>query len=219
MGMEFAPKLSSAIDAREVTLEENRWVFSEPTGVAAASRFVATVSESQISVEAVLPTDAKERFETRASVIFNEFYRAFQPAIILASSALIRATLQIDGDARTFLSTHVTKFDETRLRHLGRPIHLFGLRLFMPPVQQQQKSKGKKGGKAARAEQSANWMVDVKAESLLEDTSKLFLEADARWQPPVAWDDSTASKIVERLGVVSEFVNEHFIPFLKGEAE
>jgi hypothetical protein len=228
-GLEFAPKLSSAIDPREVALEESRWMFSQPMGENTAGRFVVAVREAQLSIEATFPAESEEMFENRARVILNEFKKLFQPELMLASNALMRATLPVDGDARTFLAQYVTQLDPDRLAPLGRPVHLFGIRLFMPPFQFEQTAnppknassagKGRKNKPQKTTVSTVDWMVDVKAESMIEDTSKLFLEADARWEPPEEWDEDVSEKIVQRLGVVSGFLKKNFIPFLTHQPE
>lgn len=225
-GLEFAPKLASAIDPREVSLEENGWTFSQPMGENTAGQFVIAVRESQLSIEATFPAESEEMFENRARVVLNEFKKLFMPELMLGSSAMIRATLPVDGDARTFLATYVTKLDIDRLAPLGRPVHLFGIRLFMPPYKIEKsasptKPVGAAGGKKKKASKNAlpsvDWMVDVKAESMIDDTSKLFLEADARWEPPQQWNDKVSAEIVQRLGVVSDFLKTNFIPFLMSQ--
>lgn len=224
-GMEFAPKLSSAIDARDVTFEESKWTFSQPMGSIAAGRFSVNVSDTQIAIEASFPSDNEEVFENRSRVIFSEFHKFFRPDLLLSSGALVRATLQIDGDAREFLARYVTKFDKAKLRAMGRPIHLFGIRLFMPPfvlekqTTQKPTPKGKPRKRPTKTVETTDWMVDVKAESLLDDTSKLFLEADSRWEAPEAWEAKATGRIVDRLGTVSGFLRNNFIRFLTNETE
>jgi hypothetical protein len=224
-GLEFAPKLASAIDPREVSLEESRWLFSQPMGENTAGRFLIGVRESQLSIEAMFPAESEEMFENRARVILKEFSKLFTPEVMLGSSAMIRATLPVDGDARTFLARDITKLEPERLEPLGRPVHLLGIRLFMPPFQYEKRvsptkpassaSKGKK--KPSKTVSTIDWMVDVKAESMIEDTSKLFLEADARWQPPQEWNDKVCEEIVQRLGIVSNFLKANFIKFLTSQ--
>lgn len=236
-GLEFIPKLGSAIDAREVSLEEKKWTLSQPMGATPISQLAVSIAESEIHVEGILPNYGAEMFEHRSGVIFNEFYKFFKPDVLLSSSALFRATMQIDGDARVFLAKEVTRFDGKRLKHLGRPIHLFGMRLFMPPFEVQQRAapkgvkgvKGVKGAKGAKGvrrkrpgrgpELSSDWMVDIKAESMIDDTSKLFLEANAQWQSSEPWGATTAQKIVDRLGDVTGFVTSNLLPFLASNSD
>lgn len=55
-----------------------------------------------------------------------------------------------------------------RIERLGRPIHGGGLRFVMPP----------------RPEDHEPVMIELKIESFLEDTSKLFIEAQLTWPMP-----------------------------------
>jgi len=112
---------------------------------------------------------------------------------------MIHGTIPINGDARTFLAQHVMSIDPDRVDRFGRPIHLVGLRFFFPPF----RHKGKKGKAAV-----ANWQVNVKAESLLEDPSKLYLEADADWSEPEDWSDEATANLVKQLGIVSSYLEE-----------
>ena len=95
--------------------------------------------------------------------------------------AKVMATVPIDGDAREFLFTHVANLPKEKLNPLRRPVHLFGIRLGMPAFQVETPPKGKK--KKGQIIESAEWGVDVKAESLAVDTRKLFLEATGQWPP------------------------------------
>jgi hypothetical protein len=129
--------------------------------------------------------------------------------------------LQVDGDARVFLMQHVMALDQERMKKLGRPMHCVGLRMFLPPVVLRPKKPtgtGKKKGKQAEAK-VIDWQVDVKAESLIENPSKLFLEALAEWSGPQKWDKSAPEQIVSRLDLVSEYVKNNFLPFLRSAPE
>ena len=215
-GLEFAGKISSALDAREVALAENQWVLAQPLGANANSKFAVTVTDSAISVQAELPSDRLEKFDNRAHVILSEFQKMFKPELLLGSRAMVRATLQIDGDARTFLIAHVTRFDTAKLKPLGRPVHLFGIRLFMPPYEQtttaSAKSKKSKAKKVVRT--TVDWMVDIKAESYIQDPAKLFLEATATWHTPRKWDTKIVDHIVKGMDTTSDYLRENFVPFL-----
>jgi hypothetical protein len=220
-GLELAGKLSSALDAREVALGENQWVISQPMGASVNSKFAVTIDESTISIEAALPTDKLEKFDNRAHVILTEFKKMFDPQLLLRSQSMVRATLQIDGDARMFLCSHVTHFDTAKLKPLGRPVHLFGIRFFMPPYEQTSAPPAKPGkSKAKKAAKTAvDWMIDVKAESLIQDPSKLFLEATAEWQTPRPWDKRIVEHVVQGMDTTLDYLRDNLIPTLSGDAK
>ena len=181
-GLEFAAKLSTHVDVpRGLDLQENQWSFSQPLGTTSRGVFQVVVKESELVLEAAFPSHPLEWFEHRFKFIVEEFRRMFTPGLLLASSAAYRGTLQIDGDARNVLD-HARYQDGTRTisTNLGRPLHLFGIRLLMPPFQEQKPAEGKR--KKAKVVRTVDWVADVKAESLVEDTGKLFLEATGQWQ-------------------------------------
>ncbi len=217
-GLEFAAALSGHFAAKGVQLEDHQWTFSQPLGSRVDSDFRIVVGSGHISLEADFPSDREEVWEHRYALILTEFGKTFRPELCLGSSVVMRAIIPIDGDARSFLSTYVTKFDVRRLQPLGRPVHGFGIRLFMPAFQKmatESQSKGK--GKKQQKTETIDWTVDVKAESLIEDPSKLFIEAQASWQVPRKWGASTVDELVSKLAVVGDFLKSQFIPFLIAE--
>ncbi len=216
-GLEFAAKLSAHVDApRGLDLQENQWTFSQPLGASPAGGLRVVVRESQLVLEAAFPTHALEWFEHRYDFILSEFHKMFGPGLLLESSASVRGTLQVDGDARRFLTTYVTKMEGERLSPLGRPLHLFGIRLLLPPFQEQAPPTGKrKKGKIVR---TVDWVADVKAESLVEDTGKLFLEATGQWPAPRRWDEKATKSVVGQLAVVCGFLKNNLVPFLTAES-
>jgi hypothetical protein len=215
-GLEFAAKLSAHVDApRGLELQENQWTFSQPLGSTPRGVFQVVVQESQLILEAAFPSHPLEWFEHRYEFILSEFHNMFTPGLLLASSAMIRGTLPIDGDARKFLTTYVTKMEQPRLSSLKRPLHLFGIRLLMPPFQEQQPPAGRR--KKPKVVRTVDWVADVKAESLVEDTQKLFLEANGQWATPKTWDDRATKSVVGQLAIVSDFLKNNLLPFLMAQ--
>jgi hypothetical protein len=215
-GLEFAAKLSVLVDApRGLDLQDNQWTLSQPLGTTALGVFKVQVNESQLQLETVFPTHPLEWLAHRYEFIVSEFCKMFTPELLLGSFAGVRGTLQIDGDARLFLTTHVTQMEPTRLSPLGRPLHLFGIRLLMPPFRQHQTPKGKR--KKGKVVKMVDWVADVKAESLVEDTTKLFLEASGQWPAPQKWDEGAVRRVVEQLDTVCDFLKSNLVPFLTAE--
>lgn len=141
--MEFGAKLAAYFDARGVELQDRSWTFSQPLGDSAAGLFRVVIQEQAVTLEARLPTNPLEWFEHRYEFILNEFQETFKPAFLITSTAKILATIQIDGDARSFLLQHVANMPVKRLEALHRPIHIVGLRLAMPAFELQEPPKPK----------------------------------------------------------------------------
>jgi len=214
-GMEFGAKLSAYFDARGVDLQDSSWTFSQPLGDSAAGLFQVTIQEQAVTLEARLPTNNLEWFEHRYEFILEEFRKAFKPTFLISSTAKVIATISVDGDAREFLFNHVANIPHERLRPLGRPVHIVGMRLGMPPFQLQTPPKGKR--KKGKVVKSAEWAVDVKAESLAIDTRKLYLEVTGQWPPgPKAWTTKVTKESVTRLGIVKGFLTDRVVAFLNG---
>jgi len=205
-GWDFGKALAEFIEPNKSDLKGEAWFFTQPQGPSPNSFLSVTVQPSDIQLHASYPIHGREWYEARYGMLLRRFAEFFKPELILESSAMIRGNLPINGDARTFLAEHVMNMDPSRTDPFGRPIHLLGLRFFFPPFRQ----KGKKGKDAI-----TNWQVNVKAESLLEDPSKLYLEADADWPTPSAWNDNAVSHILEQLDTVGGYLEKNVVAFLQ----
>src|SRR5262245_267429 len=113
-GWDFGKALSEFIQPNKSDLKEEAWTFSQPHGDSPHSSVSVTVQTSSIEFDVLLPNQKKEWYETRYGVLLNKFAAFFEPRIILASSAMIHGTMQVDGDARTFLARHVMNIEEDR---------------------------------------------------------------------------------------------------------
>lgn len=217
-GLEFAAKLSDYVDPRGVVLRDDAWIFAQPLGESAAGLLQVVIQPATVMLEARLPTNSLEWFETRYTAILNEFRETFHPSWLPASSAKVCGTIQVDGDARVFLFEHLTQMN-TRLRPLGRPIHLFGLRIAMPAFELREPPSGRK--KQGKLVKSSDWWVEVKAESLFEDPTKLYLEATGQWQTetPKPWSEGTIEEAVGRLATISDYIKDNLLPFLTADPE
>src|SRR5262249_31553383 len=205
-GWDFGKTLADFIEPNKSELKEEDWTFSQPQGSSPNSFLSVTVRPSNLQMDAQLPIQGKEWYETRYGLLLKKFAEFFKPELILESGSMIHGTIPIDGDARAFLAGHVMSMDPSRADQFGRPIHLVGLRFFFPPFRR----KGQKGKGAV-----TDWQVNVKAESLLEDPSKLYLEADADWPSPEQWSDGATAKLIEQLGIVSTYLERNVVAFLQ----
>ena len=217
-GLEFAAKLSGTIDSRGLDIQEHRWEFSQPLGSHASGIFRVAIDQQSLAMEANYPSDRRQAIEDRFGLILKEFKRTFRPELILSSTACVRGTLNIDGDSRSFLGGHVANIHADKLRHLGRPLHLFGLRMFLPPYVAQDAPKSTKRSKKV-PDARADWGIAICAESLMEDISKLFLEASGEWPAPRKWDDEAGDQVIEHIGTVSDYLSKQFLSFLTESGE
>lgn len=208
-GHEFAQKLATFIDPQKIELTQEKWTFTQPLGSAANSFLSVTVTQRDLQMHASFPSFGKEWYEQRYQMLLKQFRAFFGPEMILESSAMVRGVLSVDGDARIFLSQHVMQIDPARTDSFGRPIHLVGIRFFFPPFMKPKEGKRKQG--------VVDWQVNVKAESLIEDPTKLFLEADADWPVPRSWNEDSEKEEIQRLEAVSQYLEKNVIAFLQHE--
>lgn len=206
--LEYAATLADYVDPQNVSLDDQEWVFSQPISGSARSQFKVVIRPNRLQIHADFPKQAKEWFEDRQLTVMESFGERFSPKLILQSAAMIRGTLPIDGDARIFLARRVMNITEDPFRPLGRPIHVIGLRFVFPPFQ----VAGREG------KEVTDWLVEVKAESLAEDPSQLYLEADARWAQPIPWCSESLTKVIEQQDDVSRYLETNVAGFLRQAA-
>jgi hypothetical protein len=72
-----------------------------------------------------------------------------------------------------------------------------GLKFLLPPLP---------------GENQPNWQAEVKVESLVEDVRQLFIEVDAKWGNPIAWN---VDEVVTRVCTTHDFATRQVIEFLE----
>lgn len=204
-GLDFARRLTENIEPTDVNLGEQAWVFTKPTGENPNSKQTVTVTPNIVRIEAAYPVEAQELFETRSSSVLQQFSEQFSPTAIIQAAAMIRGQLQIDGDARKFLAHHVAHLEPEQVGPLQRPIHGIGLSLFLPPFSIERKGQKK---------ETTDWQLQLKIESLLQDPSQLYLEADAHWPQPTQWSKEAIRLIPDRLRILNDYLRSEVISFL-----
>jgi hypothetical protein len=218
-GFEFGTKLASLIDPSGVQIQPNQWVFSQPLGASPDASLQLSIRPGQIQFEIMHPTEVLEWIENRVGLILKEFHKQFQPKIVLGCQTQVRKTIGIDGDARAFLAHHVMRIKDQTVHTLKRPVYLLGLRLFMPAFAQPPNSitgkKKKLKGRAAELS-SADWQLSLRAESLMENPSILFVEADGQWPEPKEWNERNLEEIVKKFGILSDYIENEAMGFLRG---
>jgi hypothetical protein len=212
-GYKFAAEISEYLEARTVNLEPNQWILSQPLGAKAGGMVQVTIQPSAILFEITSPSHRLDWIANRCLMVLQVFSETFKPKLLLLSNARVAGTMQIHGDAREFLVKHVSSLDPKRFTMLKRPIHLFGIRVFCPPYEKVIPTKGKK-----KKKEMVPWQVDVRAESLLEDPSKLFLQAEAQWPTPASWNEPKIGEVVSHLSIVAEYLAKDVMEFLQNPA-
>ena len=204
-GLVFARAVANHIDATRVKLGEQEWVFTQPTGDNPNSSVQVSVVPDAVRIEANYPVETQEVFEVHAREVFREFAEQFTPTALIRSAAMIRGQIQIDGDAREFLASHVAHLDPACVAPLERPIHGIGLSLFLPMF----------AARGADGEQRTDWQLELKIQSLNEDPTKIYIEADASWPHPAQWSNQTPRETADRLQVLNEYVESNVLDFLR----
>jgi len=203
----FAAALSDYLSFEKDEFESHKWSFWEPLPGDPESRFLIVITPHTIHLDVRFPRKGQEWVEHRFETVLVKFREHFKPQVLLHSEVAFRGTLQINGDARTFLSEHVMRMDSDRIDPFDRPVHLIGLRFFFPPFKKKQDDENAGAGR--------EWAVNVRAESLMEDPSKLFLEAEAEWFRAEMWSDLTVPESVARLETVKSYVIENVVKVMR----
>lgn len=208
-GYGFASEIADYVQARSIVVDPQQWTLDQPLGPDPRSSLRLIITRDVIQFDVSFPDLRMDRIVDRCKMVMQVFGDKFKPKMVLRSGAKFTGTMQIQGDAREFLVRHVTGLDPQRFTLLHRPIHVFGIRVFCPPFEQRTK-KGKKILK-----QQTPWHVDIKAESLLDDPSKLYLEADAQWPAPKPWEQATIDEIAGHLPLVASYLGKDVMEFLQ----
>ena len=206
---EFARAVSDYYEIDNVNIESDAW-----TLLSSRHDFRIAVTHSQVELHGEALGKKQERYEVYYRTVVGCFEEHFGPEFLLASKAMVRGLLEIDGDSRTFLASHVFRMSPTRLDPLGRPLHLLGMRMFFPAYRIANESDDQN---VEALEEGSDWDVDVRLESWTEDPRKLFVEADASWKQLAKWDDKTLEDVFARLGTVSHYVRTTLLDFLQHE--
>lgn len=203
-GYEFAAELAEYIEPSSAKVGTERWLFTSAMEGSPNSRFEVSLSPTRIQIGVDFPTVTQEWVEARVREVLQRFEDFFQPKLLTGSAAMVRATLPIDGDAREFLAQHVMNIDMSRLNQFRRPVHMVGMKLLFPPY----KTKDGKGGE--------DWLLKVTAESLLDDPSRVYLEADARWSVAGEWNDRTIDTLVQHSVNIYDYMKGSVLGFIAG---
>ena len=212
-GIAFSGRLSPTIDLKNFGFHPNRWSL-EGSGHYEGLKAVFTAGNLSISFS--LPRNAQDWHEERLEFILSEFQKEFPPgAHVVSCGAMIRMLLRVDGDARKFLANHLMHLSQERINSIGRPIHILGVRLMMPPFKMVKKTEQSDEDEEGDIVSSEDWEADVRMESWLADPAKLWVEIQTSWQEPKPWTKHQTHAIVEHLQIASGFVRDKIVPFLR----
>jgi hypothetical protein len=199
---------SGLISPEQTQITDEGWRFAQSLGEKGGVSI--QIGPQQIVFQAVLPAHRREWFETRYRGILERFGGEYKPQMLMQSMASLQATLPIDGDARTFIFENFAHVDAATLKDFGRPIQVCGLRMGFPPFQIQ----GDERGKRPKKDDSADWGLELKIESMAEDSSRLWLSAEGTWPIPGQWDEVAVGQAVGRLQTLNDFLVQKVIPGL-----
>jgi hypothetical protein len=194
---EFLGRVSEGFDWTRHDYADKVWRLASPQSEGdPRSHLKLTVQADSVNFEDFFPIAPYDVFLDNLRLTMAGFHDVFAPKIVLASTAVIRFTAEVDGnDARVFLGNKCLNLDN-RLKPLGRPIHAVGLKLLLPPV---------------AANDEPPWQAEVKIESLVEDIRQVFVELDAKWGTPSPWN---VDELIRRVNVANDFARKQVVAFL-----
>jgi len=190
--IDFARDVQSAMEVEGAALESNQWKFN---GAGVCDGMSVVVERRSISFGVSPPGNNLEFYDHRFESILNAFQQAFSLEAMLNSNAMAQGLVPVSGDARVFLGAGIMLMHPQKLAAIDRSLHILGVRLYFPP-------------------DDVEWGVDVKVESWAEDTSMLFIEADADWRGARPFDGESIVKAVNGLSTVKDFMNTRLLAFL-----
>ncbi|MEE8169469.1 MAG: hypothetical protein V3T70_02880, partial [Phycisphaerae bacterium] len=188
---------SQGFDWTRHEYNNNAWRLSSPQQEGdPRSHLKLSVQPDMVNFEDFFPVAPFDVFLDNLKMVLEMLADVFGPKIVLGSGAVVRLTADIHGqDARIFLG-HRCLGLEKRLNPLGRPVHAVGLKLLLPPVP---------------VKNEPPWQAELKIESLVEDVRQLFIEVDAKWGTPTAWN---IDEVVRRVRVANDFTRKQVLQFL-----
>lgn len=197
-GNEFAAAINAAIEAGTTTTVENEWIIR---GAGAYDGMQVVVTKDTIQLSVTIPSNAQDWYEQRFASILETFTEIYEPKVVLSTSAMANGLLDVTGDARAFLGGAIMVMHPKQLAPIARPLEVLGLRLYFPAFQEDE-------------EHTTDWGVNVRIESCIDDSEKLYLEADADWDETVSWQDETAGALASNIKTVTDFINDRVLSFL-----
>lgn len=194
--------LDQGIDFARVAINEQEILVAReaPTSLEIKVIAVPAAPVGQLLVVAPFPNRDLSMFAEEVKAITNAFDSTW-PAKnrqIISSDATLRDLYETSGE-HAFQELWEIRLGQSSdaLNMLGRPVLGGGLRFVMPPQPDDLEPIG----------------IEVKIESFLRDTRKIFVETQFTWQPMPA---GAVFDPVKRLNQINQYVEEKVIPFITG---
>ncbi len=132
--------------------------------------------------------------------IFTKAIKNLRLQLFLDQKYVIRKLLEADkGDARQLIVESLASKAGEKLKAFGnRPIHGIGVRIFLPPINEERNA------------------LNVKIESFLPDPRLVFIEVEGVFYEPLQAMDSNV--LTDRLARTNDFLDKNVLHFLRGGA-
>lgn len=128
---------------------------------------------------------------------FSVFNRETNMNTFLMHSITIRKLINISGieDSRRFLVEKVFSLKDENIKRFERPLHMFGSRLFFPPIADN------------------NTTFDLRIETVMDDFRTFFIENKGIFPQPVDINKNTML-IFNDIKITDDFIDKNVINFL-----
>lgn len=146
-----------------------------------------------------LTSSTLEAFWKEAGDVIKKSVSILNIPLFFFRQYTIRFTATPKGgkDSRIFLGNIVCGLNEEKLKPFRRPIHGFGLRFVVPPLQNEQNE------------------YNIRIESLLKETTKIFMENQARFLVPLQLRENYLLNIKAEIDKTYNFLKDNISSFLE----
>lgn len=157
------------------------------------------IQNNKIVVMNNFTTNTVESFWKRASYVIEKTVFCLNIPLFFFRQYTLRFTASPlkEKDSRIFLGNVVCGLDDNNLKPFSRPIHGFGLRIVLPPIPNEQNE------------------YSIRIESLLSETSKIFLENQARFLTPLQLREEYLDNIKTEINKTDKFLKNNVCSFLE----
>jgi len=166
-------------------------------------RVQTTPPVAQLLIIAPIPERTVEEFMEEAEAVCSAFQKTWpSPVQLVARDCTIRHLYDVPAE-HAFEYLWVKRLGETesQLGALGRPVLGGGLRFVMPPIASDTEPK----------------QVEVKIESFLNNSRKLYVDVSFAWPSPVAPGSSLDPGAM--LQEVQAYATTEVVAFIRGDSE
>lgn len=157
------------------------------------------IQNGKIVVMNNLTTNTIESFWKIASYVIEKTVLGLNIPLFFFRQYTLRftATPLKEKDSRVFLGNVVCGLNDDSLKPFSRPIHGFGLRILLPPLPNEQNE------------------YNIRVESLLSETTKIFLENQARFLVPLQLQGKYLDNIKAEINKTDKFLKDNVCDFLE----